>query len=96
LECLEILAYFTQVFGEIPGQPLKPDSALYHTKIHPHVGDPQSCLLVGDTPTDIRFAQGVGMPVVWASFGYGRACLPLAPTHTVASLETLVGYFQGI
>lgn len=95
LERLGILSYFDHVFGEIPGQPLKPDPALYHTKIHPYAGDPQSNLLVGDTPTDIRFAQNLGMPVVWASFGYGSAtdCLPLQPTYTVSSLVDLKNFF---
>ncbi|MEN9245094.1 MAG: HAD family hydrolase [Thermostichales cyanobacterium SRBZ-1_bins_19] len=96
LERLGIRSFFSQVIGESPGQPLKPDPALFQHRLRPHIPESQNCLLIGDTATDIRFARNIGIPVAWASYGYGdpQECLSLRPDHILPDLESLGGMFQ--
>ncbi|GAB4211822.1 MAG: HAD family hydrolase [Synechococcales cyanobacterium] len=96
LERLGIAAFFDLVVGEMSGRPLKPDARLWDDHIRPQwpVGDPDQLLMVGDTPTDIRFGKNCGIPVCWVDFGYGHPddCLPLAPEAMASDLPAVLDY----
>lgn len=72
----------------------KPDGRLYTQRIAPLLRDvgPEEVLMIGDTESDIRFAQAVGLKVCWAKYGYGdpSACHALQPTHTIESVGEVV------
>jgi phosphoglycolate phosphatase len=94
LQRFGLAPFIAQVLGANPGLPTKPDPALFDLDIataFPNV--PRSAfLMVGDTIADIRFAQSIGIPSCWASYGYGDpiACKQLAPEHEISCFRQLL------
>jgi phosphoglycolate phosphatase-like HAD superfamily hydrolase len=78
---------------------MKPDTAIYDSLItskFPDISKHKS-LMIGDTPVDIQFAHNCRLDACWAAFGYGQSedILPLAPLHTVNSLEEIIDLKPG-
>jgi phosphoglycolate phosphatase len=87
------------VLGDEPGLPRKPDPAMLTDRVLPRYPqfDRQQILIVGDTETDILFAQRSGTTCCWASYGYGDAdrCRALAPQHEISSITQLLSLIAG-
>lgn len=66
--------YIKHSMGQAPGVVLKPDPWFYTHKVSALYPShkPSDFLMVGDTLADIQFAQTCGIPVAWASYGYGQ------------------------
>ncbi len=81
------------VLADEAGLPKKPDPALITDHVLPRYPGLQSSqiLMVGDTATDILFAQASGARCCWASYGYGEAerCRALAPDHEISRIKEL-------
>jgi phosphoglycolate phosphatase len=94
LQRFGLAPFIAQVFAADPGLPTKPDPALFDLRIAPAFSNvPRSAfLMVGDTTADIRFANSVGIPSCWASYGYGDpiACKQLAPEHEISCFAELL------
>lgn len=71
----------------------KPDARLFSDNIIPLLkdGDRSSVLVVGDTESDILFAQNANLASCWASYGYGDAekCRLLEPTFQIGTIKEL-------
>jgi phosphoglycolate phosphatase len=72
----------------------KPSSALYDVHIagaFPEIST-DKIIVVGDTTTDIRFAQNIGAVSCWASYGYGDVaeCAGLQPSYTIGCVGDLL------
>ena len=71
----------------------KPDPQLYRAEMSPRLAGirDQEVLVVGDTETDLKFANGAGLDSCWASYGYGNLhrCLDLRPSHVINSMYEL-------
>jgi phosphoglycolate phosphatase len=83
-----------KVFAADTSHHTKPDPLLMHKEVlgaWPGVS-PGDLLVVGDTRTDIVFAQRAGADICWVTYGYGNAdeCRRLAPTYTVDELVDLL------
>jgi len=66
--------YFQKIIGVHSTGPRKPDSAIFHQRLSPHVScHPSEILMIGDTTTDLNFAQQCGMQACWVNYGYGHA-----------------------
>ncbi|GGG54238.1 HAD family hydrolase [Hymenobacter glacieicola] len=95
---LGLREYAALVLGDDPTAtaplPLKPDPALFTQRIQPRF--PQftssSTLMIGDTATDLQFAQNCGIAACWASYGFGHAaeCAAFKPVHRISSLTELL------
>ncbi|PYS08212.1 MAG: hypothetical protein DMG17_29340 [Acidobacteria bacterium] len=91
----EIINYFDLILSADHVKHHKPSAALYTTHIAPVFpqGDPKNILVVGDTESDLRFANNIGAQSCWAAYGYGdaSACIALAPTFTISGISELRG-----
>jgi phosphoglycolate phosphatase len=90
---LEIANYIDMVLSAEDVNFRKPDPRLYTQHIAPilsHQSHSQT-LVVGDTETDILFAQNAGLLSCWASYGYGddQHCNALSPDFTLQNLTDL-------
>lgn len=76
--------YFDAVVGGDTLTVMKPDVAPYH-EITKRLGVlSTSSLMLGDSETDIRTAQNVGVPVIAVSFGYTEKHVSdFNPTHVI-------------
>ncbi|SNR57248.1 MULTISPECIES: HAD family hydrolase [Hymenobacter] len=98
LRRLGLDSYASLVLGDDPTAqpvlPLKPDPALFTQRVQPRFPsvDLSEVLMIGDTTTDLRFAQNCGIASCWASFGFGVAadCAALHPTYRINSLSELL------
>ncbi|WP_394828671.1 HAD hydrolase-like protein [Pendulispora albinea] len=93
LRHLELEAYVHTVIAAKGDLATKPDPKSFEQRIAPVFPDvePADFLVVGDTPTDIRYARAIGAQSAWVSFGYGApdACRALGPDYTVARWSDL-------
>ena len=88
--------YFTLIVGDTGDKPLKPDPLMYFAYVlpkHPHITLDQ-VLVVGDTETDLAFAENVGCSSCWAAYGYGRpeVCRARGPRHTAHRVGELISF----
>ena len=94
LDKFQLSAYIHLIIGDKPGAKRKPDLAIFSEQIQPYFNGihPQKVLLVGDTATDLLFANNIGCDSCWAAYGYGEAqnCLPHHPTYVVQDLQELL------
>ena len=71
----------------------KPDARLYTEVIVPHLPVPRGrqVLMVGDTESDLLFANAAGLRSCWASYGYGdeSACIALKPEFILPDIARL-------
>lgn len=90
--------HFELVIGDAPGQRRKPDPDLFREAILPHFAakGPSRSFVLGDTPTDLRFAREIGAQAYWAEYGFGdRAdCLALAPDARLARFDEVCAFAQ--
>ncbi len=84
---------FRCVFGRAAGRPLKPDPAAAWPALEALALSPADIIYVGDSGTDMVFAQNVGMLPVAAPWGYrsreelagrGAVALPESPAALLA------------
>lgn len=73
LDRFGIRDYFSLVLADEPGQPKKPDPAVFAKRIEPlfpgiHGKD---CVVIGDTATDLEFACNIGATACLAEYGFG-------------------------
>lgn len=99
LRRLEIFRYVSMVVAGDMALHNKPDAALYRCDIQPRV---QHCvdeevLIIGDTETDLQFANNCGLDSCWVSYGYGdrEKCLACAPKYVADSLCRLLPMISG-
>ncbi len=76
--------YFDAVVGGDTLGVMKPDVAPYH-EVTRRLGVPSPVsIMVGDSETDIRTAQNVGVPIIAVSFGYtDKHVSHFNPTHVI-------------
>jgi phosphoglycolate phosphatase len=95
LQQLNIINYFNLILSADHVKHHKPSAALYTKHIAPVFpqGDPKNILVVGDTESDLRFANNIGADSCWAAYGYGdaSACIALAPTFIISGISELRG-----
>ena len=62
------------IIGIESGQPAKPHADVFHDRLLPlYPNRPTSdFLMIGDTATDIQFAQNTGMDCCWVQYGIGH------------------------
>jgi phosphoglycolate phosphatase len=93
LEESRLIPFVDLILADEPGLPRKPDPALLTHHILPKFARirKRQILMVGDTETDIIFANASGISCCWASYGYGdiERCRALAPKHEIASIAEL-------
>lgn len=75
----------------------KPDARLLHCDLRrrfPAIRA-DAMLVVGDTPTDLRFARAAGLAACWAEYGYGNRarCLRYSPKYVIRSFPELLRVF---
>ena len=76
--------YFKAVVGGDTLPIMKPDPAPYNELARRLGVAPQRTLMFGDSETDIRTAQNVGVPVIAVSFGYTHAHVSsFNPTYVI-------------
>ena len=76
--------YFTAVVGGDTLPMMKPDPEPYFEVVRRLGVDASRSMMFGDSETDIRTAQNVGVPVVAVSFGYTNQHVSLFnPTHVI-------------
>ena len=79
-----LASYFAAVVGGDTLPIMKPDPAPYNEVARRLGVAPQRTLMFGDSETDIRTAQNVGVPVIAVSFGYTHAHVSaFQPTHVI-------------
>jgi phosphoglycolate phosphatase len=94
LDKLHIAHYFDLVLAADQVCHTKPSAALYDAHIastFPQIPMDRT-IVVGDTETDIRFANNIGAISCWASYGYGDAaeCVKLQPKYVIPTVEDLL------
>jgi len=97
LRHLALEPYVHAVVGAEMGMATKPDPKSFSERIAPFFPDLKASdyLMVGDTPTDIRYARAIGAPSAWVSFGYGdqETCRALNPDYVFDDLAELAELF---
>jgi phosphoglycolate phosphatase len=84
LNGIGLAKYFSAVVGGDTLPIMKPDVAPYNEVARRLGVAPQRTLMFGDSETDIRTAQNVGVPVIAVSFGYTHAHVSnFAPTYVI-------------
>lgn len=94
LDKLQITGCFDVVLAADQVCHTKPSADLYETHIASAFREipTDQTIVVGDTATDILFADNIGAVSCWASYGYGDAgeCMNLNPKHVIATLADLL------
>ncbi len=84
LRTIDLAPYFGAVVGGDTLPIMKPDPAPYNEVARRLGVAPQRTLMFGDSETDIRTAQNVGVPVIAVSFGYTHAHVSaFQPTYVI-------------
>ncbi len=84
LQNIGLANYFGAVVGGDTLPVMKPDVAPYEELARRMGIDAKQSLMFGDSETDIRTAQNVGVPVIAVSFGYTHAPVQtFAPTYVI-------------
>lgn len=96
---LELQDYFAHIVGAQAGGFCKPDARVYTHYIKPlfpHI-PAQKILMVGDTTTDLSFAQAIQVDACWANYGHGDAqsCTLFKPQYLLSQLSQLVDIVLG-
>jgi phosphoglycolate phosphatase len=84
LDQIGLAKYFDAVVGGDTLPVMKPDVAPYNEVARRLGVPPLSSIMFGDSETDIRTAQNVGVPVIAVSFGYTEKHVShFKPTHVI-------------
>ena len=70
LHALDMAKYFGAIVGPDTIGIAKPDPKPFRETMRRLSRDPEKAIMFGDSETDIRTAQNVGVPVIAVSFGY--------------------------
>jgi phosphoglycolate phosphatase len=99
LKRVKLEKHIDQIFAISEEYPLKPDPSVFHHFILPAYATfpSNSFMMIGDTATDLQFAQNVGIDSCWAQYGIGNTedCDALNPTHRIHSLMEVVPLLLG-
>ena len=93
-----LMKFVTAIFGSDSNESLKPNPNIFLQNIYAEYSYPISeFIMIGDTSTDIQFAQNSGINCCWAQYGYGNAenCLALHPTYTITNILEAVPIIIG-
>ncbi|MBS1093096.1 HAD family hydrolase [Gluconobacter wancherniae] len=94
LERFGLTGRVAAVLGSEPSQPAKPDARVMTDRVLPLFPGAaiEDFLMVGDTVTDIRFAQAAGIAVCWVSYGHGleQVCRDLKPDFEISDVRDLL------
>jgi phosphoglycolate phosphatase len=69
---LSLVDRFAVICGQDTFGIQKPDPEILRRTIAAAGGDPDAAIMIGDSATDIRTAQGAGVPVIAVDFGYSE------------------------
>jgi phosphoglycolate phosphatase len=74
LKRFDIRSYFSLVLAEEPGQPKKPDPAVFANRIAPLFPGvrAEDCIVIGDSAVDLEFARNIGATACFAEYGFGE------------------------
>ena len=88
-----------QIFAISENYPLKPDPSVFQHYILPAYATfpSHSFMMIGDTATDLQFAQNIGIDSCWAQYGIGNVedCEALTPTYRVTELSDVLPVLLG-
>jgi phosphoglycolate phosphatase len=88
---------FAYCLGHKPEFPLKPDPHMLYILMDKLGVDPQNCVLIGDTPIDVKTAQNAGilsLATLWG--GYDEVALRKAGADVIAATpEEVFKFFVG-
>lgn len=91
LEKLGIGARFAAIGGGDSFPTRKPDPGHLRATIEAAGGSPDHAAMVGDHANDIRAATGLGVPCIYAGWGYGGTAMAKGATEVAASFPDLPG-----
>jgi phosphoglycolate phosphatase len=90
LDALGIGHRFRTIVGKDTFPFSKPDPRHITLTVERAGGDPQSCVMVGDSKADIAAAKAAGIPVVGVTFGYTPVPMhELAPDWIISHFDAL-------
>jgi len=97
-EC-KIDKHIELILGISDQYPLKPHPDIFNHHILPkYAAFPvDSFLMIGDTATDLQFAQNIGIDSCWAKYGIGNPedCDALIPNYTITSVDDVLPIVLG-
>lgn len=89
LDTLGVGGRFAAIGGGDSFPTRKPDPAHLKATIEVAGGTPDRALMVGDHANDIRAATGVGIPCIYASWGYGGPAMATGSAEVAARFSSL-------
>jgi len=93
IEKFKLTEFIGEVVGDRDGMKGKPHPDVFNQLIQPTYSkiDKSDILMVGDTESDLLFAQAIHVDACWASYGYGQPekCRRLNPKFAIDSLFNL-------
>lgn len=99
LKRIKLEKYVDEIFAISEDYPLKPDPQVFQHFILPAYATfpASSFLMIGDTATDLQFAQNIGIDSCWAQYGIGNTedCEALNPLYRVNALTDVVPVLLG-
>ena len=94
VNALQLNEYFEKIVGVKKEGLCKPDISVWEQSIKPYIPsiEPEKILMVGDTSTDLKFAQAMEVDSAWATYGLGdpESCQALEPTYELQSINDLL------
>jgi phosphoglycolate phosphatase len=96
LEALGVADRFEVIAGADTFSVHKPDPLHLLSTIKAAGGTTERALMVGDHTNDVLAAQGCGVPVVFAGWGYGRPGMEEGAVAVARDLPMLVSIAQGL
>ncbi|MBT4885016.1 MAG: HAD-IA family hydrolase [Legionellales bacterium] len=95
----KIDSHIELILGISDQYPLKPHPDIFNHHILPKYGTfpTDSFLMIGDTATDLQFAQNIGIDSCWAKYGIGNSddCDALIPNYTIANITDVLPIVLG-
>ena len=86
-----LAGYFGAIVGTGPDVPLKPDPTGYRLALARSGGRVGASCLVGDSDVDLELARRAGVPIVFATWGYGDDDTPRPDTTSVDGFAAVPG-----
>ncbi|MGE0565733.1 MAG: phosphoglycolate phosphatase [Pseudolabrys sp.] len=97
LDALGLSSRFAAICGQDTFGIQKPDPLVLQKTIAAAGGRPARAVMIGDSATDIRTAQALGVPVVAVDFGYtDRHVSVFAPDRVIGHFGELAGALEAI
>lgn len=87
------------ILGISDEYPLKPNPDIFNHHILPKYANVplKEFIMIGDTSTDIQFAQNIGIDSCWVRYGIGHEedCQALGPNYTVGNITDVLPILIG-